>query len=199
MNAVASPLAPEVRALVLAVLAKRVAGTVEPIKAEFSPRYEPGTTIKWESPLDGGLLGLVQRTRPEARWEVTDRDKLHEHLREFPGCVEDVLLLPVPGVGLVELDEADELARVVAEHAPHMLVREQRVTQASVDAAVEQSRATGQAAAPGITLIRPGGQLRVVPDKNAGDVVERMVAAGIVTWDGRPVLPAGDEPEQVAS
>lgn len=189
-------LAPEVRALVLAVLAARVKGEQEPIKAEFSPRYEPGTTIKWESPLDGALLGYVQRTRPEPRWEITDETALREHLAaEFKGVVETVTYLAVPGVGLVEMDPIDELAQVVAAHAPHLLSTEDRVSQEAVDAALAESKANGVAAAPGITRVRPGGALRVVPDKGAGEAVERLVRAGIVTWDGRPVLEQGAERE----
>lgn len=189
-------LRPEHRALILAALVKRVEAEQAPLRAEFSALYEPGTTIKWESPLDGGLLGYVQRTRPKPEWRITDETALREHLAaEFPGVVETVTSLPVPGVGLVELDPLDELAQVVSEHAPHLLVTETRVAQSAVDAAVEQSKATGQPAAPGITLVRPGGQMRVVPDKDAGDVVERLVRAGLVSWDGRPALPAANERE----
>lgn len=189
----APDLRPEHRALVLAVLAKRVAEEQELTRGEFSRLYEPGTKHTFESPLDGSLLGYVQRTRPKPDWTVTDERALREHLAEFPGCVEEVLLLPVPGVGLVELDPADELARVLTEHAPEMLRREQRVTREAITAAVEESRAQGAPAAPGITLVRPGGQMRVVPDKDAAAAVERLVKAGLVTWDGRPVLPASDE------
>lgn len=193
-------LRPEHRALVLAVLAKRVAEEQELTKGEFSRLYEPGTKHTFESPIDGALLGYVQRTRPKPEWRVTDERALREHLATFPGCVEEVLQLPVPGIGLVELDPADELAQVVAEHAPHMLVREQQVTREAIQAAVEESRAQAAPAAPGITLVRPGGQMRVVPDKDAAAAVERMVNAGVVSWDGRPALPAGDEqPGAVAS
>lgn len=194
------PLRAEHRALILAALANRVKDEADAVRAEFSMSYEPGTKMVFESPIDGGLLGYVQRTRPKPEWRVTDETALRAHLAEFPGCVEEVVQLPVPGVGLVELDPADELAQVVGEHAPHMLVREERVTQDAINAALEQSKATAKAAAPGIGLVRPGGQLRVVPDKDAGAVVERMVRAGVVSWDGRPALPAGDEqPQREAS
>lgn len=177
--------APEIRALVLAALGKRIAAEETGVKAEFSPRYELGTTIKWESPLDGALLGYVQRTRPKPEFRITDEDALREHLAaEFPGTVETVWQLPVPGVGLVTLDPLDELAVVLREHAPHMLVEQQRVTDEAVTAALDESKASGVAAAPGITLVRPGGSLRVVPDKAAGEAVDRMAAAGLLRWDG---------------
>lgn len=188
---------PEHRALILAALQKRIADEQEPIRAEFSALYEPGTKLAFDSPLDGGLLGHVLRTRPKPEWRITDENALRDHLAaEFRGVVETVTFLAVPGVGLVEMDPLDELAQVVAAHAPHMLSTQDRVRQDAVDAALEESKATGKPAAPGITLVRPGGQMRVVPDKDAGTVVERLVRAGVVTWDGRPALPAAaDERE----
>jgi len=183
-----APLSPDQRALVMAALIKEVRAELELTKAEFSPRYELGTTIRWDSPL-GDPLGAVLRTKPRPDWRVTDPDALAEHLAaEYPGVVETVHLLPVPGVGLVELAEDDELYRVVAEHAPHMLVAQQRVTTDAISAAVEQSRATGIPAAPGITLVRPGGELQVRPDKNAGVAIRRMITAGLIDATGRPVL-----------
>lgn len=190
----------EHRALILAALIKRVEAEEAPLRAEFSALYEPGSKLTFESPLDGGLLGFVQRTRPKPEWRITDETALRDHLAaQFKGVVETVTFLAVPSVGLVEMDPIDELTQIVAAHAPHLLTYEDRVTQEAVDAALEESRATGKAAAPGITLIRPGGQMRVVPDKDAGAVVERLVRAGIVSWDGRPSLPSGDDAEREAS
>jgi hypothetical protein len=57
-----------------------------------------------------------------------------------------------------------------------------------VDAALAQSRDTGTPAAAGIARVKPGGVLTVKPDKGAAAAVERMVAAGVITWDGQPVL-----------
>lgn len=68
----------------------------------------------------------------------------------------------------------------------------------SLAAALAESKATGVAAAPGISRVRPGGALRVVPDKNAGEAVERLVRAGVITWDGRPVLEQGAEREKAS-
>lgn len=187
-------LRPEHRALILAALIKRVESEQDPLRAEFSVLYEPGTKHTFESPLDGGLLGYVQRTRPKPEWRITDEEALREHLAaQFKGVVETVTFLAVPGVGLVEMDALDELAQIVAAHAPHLLTYEDRVTREAIDAALEESKATGQPAAPGITLVRPGGQMRVVPDKDAGAVVERLVRAGVVSWDGRPSLPSSEE------
>lgn len=187
----ATTLRPEERALILAALAARVKAEQEMVKAEFSVAYVAGSKQTFRSPL-GDALGYVQRTDPAPEWRITDEPALRKHLAaEFPGVIEQVVLLAVPGVGLVELDQLDELHQVLAEHAPHLLLRQERVTADAVAAALEQSKATGTPAAPGITYIRPGGTLRVVPDKAAPAAVERMVAAGIVGWDGR-ALPARD-------
>ena len=56
----------------------------------------------------------------------------------------------------------------------------------------------GGEVAPGIARVKPPGTLSVRPDKNAGDAIERMVAAGILTWDGTPAaLPPAAETEAV--
>jgi hypothetical protein len=183
----------EVQALVLAALVKRVEGEQDKVKAVFSGSYMAGSKQTFRSPLDEAPLGYIQRTDPAPAWRVTDEAALREHLAEFPGCTETVLQLAVAGFGLVELDPVDELAVVLREHAAHLLIEETRVSDEAIDAAVEQSKATGIAAAPGITRVRPGGQLRVVPDKDAAAAVGRMVDAGLITWDGRPVLEAAKE------
>lgn len=183
------PLPPEVQALVLAAVARRVAEQDKLTRAEFSGHYFAGIKRTFRSPLDQAPLGYVQRTDPDPDWRITDRAALEEHLAGFPGAVETVHEVHTPSV-TVELDEFDELYVVLTEHAPHMLHPRRRVRPDAVEAAVEQSRATGKAAAPGIGLVRPGGQLRVVAHKDAGVAVERMVAAGVIRWDGAaPALP----------
>lgn len=194
-----APIPPEVEALALATLAKRVKERDQVVRALFSQHYPRGRRETFRSPLDGARLGAVQVTDPDPDWRIVDQAALEEHLAaEFPGTVETVYDLAVPGVGMVSLSALDELAQVLLAHAPHMLAESRRVSPDAVAAALDQSRATGVAAGPGITLVRPGGQLRVVPDKDAAVAIERMVAAGLLTWDGRPSLPtpASDASEE---
>jgi hypothetical protein len=176
-------LAPEVEALVLAELAKRVKTRTDLVKATIGQRYPDGHRETFRSPLDDSKLGLIYRTDPDPRWTVTDPEALHAELREFPGNVETV----------AEIVDHDAAVAVLRAHAPELLAEVTRVRPDVVEAALEQSAATGKPAAAGINRVKPGGSLTVKPDAKAGEAVERMVAAGVITWDGRPVLTAGDE------
>lgn len=176
----------EVEALVLAELGKRVKSRTDMVKALVGQRYPDGHKETFRSPLDGAKLGIVYRTDPDPQWRVTDPAALDAELRTYPGNLETV-------VGIAAEDEPEAFA-VLAEHAPHLLTETVRVREGVVEAAVEQSKATGTPAAAGIELVKPAGSLTVKADPGAGPVVERLVAAGVVTWDGQPGLE-----QQVAS
>lgn len=181
----AAPIAPEVEALVLAELGKRVKARTDSVKAVFGQRYPAGHKETFRSPLDRRLkLGIVYRSDPDPKWQVVDREALHAHLRTFPGNV--VTRHEVIG-------DEHEVVDILREYAPHLLAEVTVVPEWVVEAALEQSAATGEPAAPGIELRAPSGSLTVRPDVNAGPAIEAMVTAGLFTWDGRPVLPAGDE------
>lgn len=184
----------QTRVLLLATLAKRIGAEQKLATAEFSAALAPGVTIRVQSPL-GDLLGSVLRTLPKAEWRVVDRPTLEAHLQEFPGCVETVTSLLVPGIGWHEVDAQDELAVVVREHAPHLLSEEERVTTEAVTAALGQSSATGSPATPGIERVQPGGSIQVRPGRDAAGAVERMVQAGLLSWG--QLLP--DAPSAVAA
>ena len=184
------PLSPEVRALLLATLAKRIGKEEALAKAECSPRYELGTTYRFDTPLDEPL-GLVQRTKPKTEWRVTDPAALEEHLAQFPGVVDTVYDVHTPVGSLEGLTGEDELVLVLREHAAHLLVERTQVNPAAVKDALEQSKATGEAAAPGIGKVRPGGQLRVVPDRQAEQAVQRWIASGRLDWPSLLALPSG--------
>lgn len=174
------PLAPEVEALALAELAKRVKSRTDAVKATFSQRYPDGHKDTFR--VDGMKLGSVYRSDPDPKWQVTDWAVLHAHLREFPGNVETIY----------EISDETQAVAYLAEHAPHLLVELTRVNPEAVTAALEQSAATGTPAAPGISLVKPSGVLTVRPDAAAGVAVERLVTTGRMTWDARPVLEAGE-------
>jgi hypothetical protein len=184
----------QTRALLLATLAKRIGEEQKLATAEFSTALAAGVTIRVQSPL-GDPLGSVLRTLPKAEWRVVDRAALEAHLRTFPGCVEKVTSLLVPGIGWHEVDALDELAAICRQHAPHLLSEEEQVTAEAVTAAIEQSAATGSPAAPGIERVQPGGSIQVRPAKDASVAVERLVAAGLASWES--LLPSA--PKAVAS
>jgi hypothetical protein len=84
---------------------------------------------------------------------------------------------------------------VLAEHAPHLLSRIERVRADAFRAAVAAA-AKGETPLPGIRKEKSPGRLYVRPDKAAGQAVERLVQAGLITWDGRLLeLPAGASAE----
>lgn len=189
------PLAPEVRALALASMRQRIEAEEKLVRSEFSAALMAGTTLRFRSPLDDTPLGAVLRTDPKTEWRITDRDALLAHLAEFPGCVEDAVYVAVPGTGLARLGEHDELYRVLAEHADHLLIRETDVKQEAIDAALAESKANGAPAAPGITKVRPSGSVQVRPSSEAGEAVRRLFEAGVLSWDA--LVPAA--PRAVAS
>ncbi len=175
-----TPITAEMEALILAELGKRVKARVDSVKALFGQTYPEGRKETFRSPLDQAKLGIVYRSDPDPQWRVTDPDALDAELRAFPGnLVTDVTIAP---------DDMPEALAVLADHAPHLLTETVRVADGVVEAALAQSAATGTAAAAGIELRKPGGTLTVKPDPNAGTAVERLVSAGLIEWDGRPVL-----------
>jgi hypothetical protein len=173
-------------ALVLAVLEKRVKERIASAKAIAGADIEDGQKRTFRSPLDESKLGLIWRTDPDPSWQITDRDALARWLGEDPRNVEYV-------DDIAGTDE--QVIEVLREHAPHLLARVERVRQGAINAAVAAA-ANGETPLPGIERVKPRGSLVVRPDKNAGPAIERMVAAGYLTWDGRLLeLPAGTSPE----
>jgi len=188
-------LVPEVRALMLQALMGEAKKELELLKAAFSPRYELGTKLTFESPIDNALLGYVQRTRPKPEWQIVDRDAVVQHLAaEYPGVVEVVYALQVPGVSEpVMLPEDHELTQTLLGAAPHLLTPTVRVQEDAVKAALDETRMTGEPAAPGIKLVRPGGSLNVVYDKKeAIPAFGRMVRAGLIEWNGVAAIEAAE-------
>jgi hypothetical protein len=184
-----APLPAELRALayktLIGDLEKELKGLDEPLN--ISHRL-PGSGT-YESPLDGAALGRITRERVKPVWLVTSLEQLTEHFtREYPGALETVFLLEVPGVGEpVALPEDHPITVALAQSAPELLTPKQRVPDSVIADALIQSEETGSAAAPGIQLVRRSqGKLSVVFDKKeAPGAVRRMLRAGLVTlpWD----------------
>lgn len=177
-------LAPEIEALVLKELEKRVKARTELVKVTVGQHYGEGDKHTFRSPLDDAKLGQVWRTDPEPQWQVVDRDALIAELRRARHNIEIV-------DEIVGTDE--QVLEVLAAHAPHLLVRIERVSQEAIDYAVALSKSRGKAAYPGIEKKKPAGSLTVKPDKNAAEVITRMIDAKLITWDGRPALPAAED------
>jgi hypothetical protein len=171
----------EIQALVLAELAKRLKTGQAATKAIVGGRYEPGDKQTFRSPLDDAKLGTVFRSDPDPEWRIVDSAATLGHLREDPANVESYF----------EIGDEQSAIDVLHNVAPHLLIEVERVKPAAIDAAVERARQGEQV--PGVERVKPEGVLSVRPDKNAGEAIERMVQAGVITWDGRPVLEAGRE------
>lgn len=176
-----STLPAEIQALVLAELAKRVKTSQAATKAIVGNRYAPGDKQTFRSPVDDAKLGTVYRSDPDPEWQITDREALHRHLRENPANV----------VSHFEIADEQSAIDVLHNEAPHLLVEIERVSPDAVDAALARAR-QGEPV-PGVERVKPEGVLSVRPDKNAGDAIERMVAAGVISWDGTPALEPGRE------
>lgn len=175
-------LAAEFEALALRRLATKAEEALKLSKATLGG-YGDGDKRTFRSPVDGRMVGQVHRTDPDPEWKVTDRKALEEHLRTFPGNLRSVI------VG----DEA-EVMGVLLDHAPHLIGEE--LDPAVVQAALNQSKATNEPAAPGITLEKPGGVLTVLPDKHQADLaIQGLINAKLLTWDGRRSLPAAEQKE----
>lgn len=179
---------PEVELLVLAILAKRVQERFELMKSTVGVGFSEGDKRTFRSPIDTAKLGSVSRTDPDPAWKIVDAATLAAHLAQDPDNLEYVDDI---------VGGEDRVREVLAEHAPWLLARVERVRSVVVQAAVAEA-ARGGEVAPGIARVKPPGTLSVRPDKNAGDAIERMVAAGILTWDGTPAaLPPAAETEAV--
>lgn len=177
------PLPPEVEALALKALESRVTAQIKLTKTEFGQHYIDGRKETFRSPVDDAKLGQVWRTDPDPEWRITDRNALREHLETYPGNV--VAHLEVVG------DDAEVLA-VLDQYAPHLLKEVTNVPEEVFQAALQESRETGQAVAPGIEKVKPGGVLVVKPDKDAARAIEGMVRSGYLTWDGRRAITEGE-------
>ncbi len=181
-------LGPEVRALLLATLRGRIEAEEKLVRAEFSAALMAGTTLRFRSPLDDEPLGSVLRTDPKTEWRIVDETALREHLATFPGCIETTVEITA--------EDMPEALAVIAEHAPTLLTERTEVAASAVQAALAQSKATGEPAAPGIAKVRPGGSIQVrPPDKAAGETVARMARAGLVDWTSVLALDSGENAE----
>lgn len=173
----------EIEPVVLAVLEARVKTAKAAARAAIEHRYDDGDKVTVRSPLDDAKLGSVYRTDPDPSWEIVDRAALAAHLALDPDNIE--FRDEIAGTD-------DQVVAVLREHAPELLARVERVAPSAFDAALAAA-AAGAEPAPGVIRRKPRGSLVIRPDKNAGAAIERLVAAGWISYDGRPMLPAAEE------
>lgn len=179
----AANLAPEIEPLVLAVLEKRVGDAKAAARAAIEGLYAEGAKNTIRSPLDQSKLGSIFRTDPDPKWQITNRDLLVKHLEQDPDNREFVDEI---------VGTEDQVLEVLLEHAPQLLARVARVSADAIKAAT--ARAAAGEAVPGISKVKPRGVLTIRPDKNAGVAIDRLVAAKVISWDGRVLeLPAAGE------
>ena len=90
----------------------------------------------------------------------------------------------------------EQVIAVLAEYAPEILARIERVKASTANAAVVAAP-RGEEPLPGIERVKARGSLVVRSGRSAGQAVERVVQAGLITRDGRPLCSgqAADESE----
>lgn len=193
------PLSTEVQALLLKALIGEAGKALAPIEKQLKGSYPFAGTRHFESPLDGSSLGHINRAKTTPEWVVTSLPQLTEHFAtNFPAAMETVYLMEVPDrMEPVVLPEDHPITQALLEAAPELLAPERRVPADTVTAALEESKANAEAAAPGIQLIRKGaGALSVVYDKDEGPAaIQRMQRKGLFSWS-QLALP-GAEPAAV--
>ncbi len=181
-----APLGVELRALIIKAFIGEAQAALADIEKQVKVAYPLPCTVQFESPLDAALLGRITRARTTPDWKVTAREQVVEHFtREFPGVLETVYLLAVPGIDTpVALPEDHPITQALLGAAPDLLTPERRVPDDVIEAAVQESRDTGQPAVPGINLVRGAqGNLSIVYDKkSAPAAIGRLIAAGHLTW-----------------
>lgn len=170
--------APEEIALFYAALRKWTNDEDTPTRAMFASAYANGDRRTFRAD-DGLKLGEVRRDDPDPYWAITDTEALHAHLREFPGCVETLAEI----VGTQK-----QVLAVLREHAPELLAEVTRVRPEAVQAALDESRATGTPAAPGIERVVPTGALKAVADKAAVARVGALIRSTTLP----ALLPSGE-------
>jgi hypothetical protein len=177
---------PEVEALILAHLSKVVEERDGVLRAIIGVGYADGDKHTFRSPIDHAALGAVWRTDPKPSWRVVDR-------LSFDAWLADRDEYTDTDVEIRAGHEAEAYA-VLAEHAPHLLVEAVRIRQGAEAEVLAECKRRKTSIAPGVELVKPEGRLTVKPASGAGDAIASMVAAGLITWDGRPLeLEAAEE------
>ncbi|WP_147404148.1 hypothetical protein [Nocardia panacis] len=157
------------RAAVLADLAKFVGEQRDLHKAELSKRMPRGSKITGRHPADDTLsLGTVTMSDPRAEAYIVDRDAFEKWCRStYPSRIE---VWP-------EFGPAEEVAAVLAEHAPHLVTIHSSVPGPVKEQALDRAESED---VPGTERRLPTPVLSVRATTNARAVVRAMVSASSV-------------------
>lgn len=133
------------------------------LRDELAVRMPNGTKVTGRHP-NGDTLGTVSIADPDPEAFVTDRAALDAWIREqHPGELETIH----------DFGDPAEVAAVLAEYAPHLLV-EVKVIPEELRARVVKAAATQPV--PGTDRVRPNGRMTVRPGKAATELVRAALA-----------------------
>ena len=144
---------------------------------------------------DDVKIGTVSKTDPVDTAEIADPAAFRDWMAtNYPENVRHQRHITGP---------MDEVIRVLAEHAPHLLSeRSVEVRPWAADEVLRKSAAAGQAVGPGGELDVPGvtvqkgkPTLQVRPNAKAEQVIDELWASGRLAFDAtfRPQLPASED------
>lgn len=158
------------RTTILSALAIGVGKLKEAHRAELYARMPRGTTLSAMDPTDElESLGSVNLSKSSKEAYVTDRDQFEEFCRlRHPSKIDR----------WTEFGDHDEVTKVLAEHAPHLLILHQTVTEEAQEAVLLQA----------LTADVPGTARRL---KKPALTVRPTVAAhkaALAIFAGNPVL-----------
>lgn len=162
------------RALLTAALVKLILGQKDKNARALDDRLRKGTKETAAHPKSGLPLGTVSKSFPDPKAVVKDAAKLDEHLRTTRP--KELELSPVLG-------PIEEVAAVLAEHAPRLLTVEEVVPEWMV--AEAQREAESGRDVPGIELALPPGVVSVRPNDLAVEVVREVLGTSAL-----PILAA---------
>lgn len=154
------------RATVLADLQHAAGEQVTTLRNELAKRLKRGSKITSFDPRDETrTLGTIGMTNPTAQARITNREEFERWCRlNYPDKVEQ----------WAEYGDPAEVAAVLAEHAPHLLIVHQTVPGEVEEQALKRAVAED---IPGTERFLPRSVLQVRPSKHARTVVDELLAA----------------------
>lgn len=164
---------------VLAELGKRVKALEKQHRGSIESLLDKGDRVSVRSPLDGSKIGTVSMTDPAPKARVSDQAALDGWVSErYPEKV----------VVSEDITDARAAVEVLRQHAPHLLAEVRYVPDWAVGEVLRASEQAGAPVGPGGEVEVPGvevepqpGRLQYRPGKEAAELVEQLVQAGMVS------------------
>lgn len=159
------------RAVMAKALINALTKTVKVTKLDLSPEFGKGDKRAGRDPRNDRTVGSVYRTDPEPTAYIRDQKVFDQYLREhYSDQFESV----------VEFGPEEEIAAVLHEHAPHLLVHRELPTKAVVDKVLALAVSHD---IPGTARTSPEGVLTVKPNDYADRVVDELLAKSPITLE----------------